>query len=397
MKTIKRLTALAAAVLCLVTAAAIAETKPQETYIGGKLSKIQWTDENGKPAAGPDGYAEVRYTYHGAEVTERYYDSEGNPYWMQGGYAGRTVTKSKGLVTEIIYLNDKAETIMNDQGYARVTMTYTSFGGMTYLRYYGPNGRKVTVPGLGYSVMETKYSGKEITSRTWLNENGNPVNNAQGYAVMKQKLNTKHQVIRTRFEHADGSSAMCEDGWSLRVIDRDAKGRVTCVSYYDTDDRPADRGLGFVKETTEYGDDTELVTRYAADGSRVPWYGDAVILRRKMNEDRVVSETWLNAQRDPTDGPMGVSTAVYSYDVTGRLETVRYQNAAGEGTLCSEGYAGYRDSRDTDGMIVTRTFLGADGKPALTSAGYSEIRYQYDEMKQLAGIRYYDLNGNPVK
>ncbi len=395
----RRLTALAAAVVCLVMfcAAAGAETTARETYSGSKLSRINWEDENGEAAAGPDGYAEVRYTYQGQDRTERYFDADGNPYTVRGGYAGKTVTTDgKGQVTSVIYLDGKGDKTLNALGYNRVRMTYTSFGGVRFVGYYGTGKSAVTVPSLGYATVTTEFSGKEATSRTWADASGNPVDNAQGYAVMRQKLNSKHQVIRTRFEHADGTPALCEDGWSLRVIDRDGKGRITAVSWYDTAEKPTDRGLGYVREETEYGDDFELVTRRAADGSLVPWYGDAVVLKRKVKDGRVVSETWMNAQRDPAEGPAGVSTTVYGYDITGRLETVRYQNAAGESALCAGGYAGYRESRDADGAVTGRTFLGVDGLPVMTIDGYSEIRYQYDEMKQVTATRYYDLNGNQV-
>ena len=64
-------------------------------------------DENGNPAAGPGGYAEVRYTYGSSTVTEYYYDAEGNPCEAAGGYYGRTVTKDgKGQVKSIEYLGE---------------------------------------------------------------------------------------------------------------------------------------------------------------------------------------------------------------------------------------------------------------------------------------------------
>ena len=61
------------------------------------------------------------------------------------------------------------------------------------------------------------------------------------------------------------------------------------------------------------------------------------------------------------------------------------------------GYAGYRDTKDEDGTTVVRTFLGTDGLATEIAGGYSEIRYQYDEMKQLSSTRYYDLNGTQVR
>jgi len=58
---------------------------------------------------------------------------------------------------------------------------------------------------------------------------------------------------------------------------------------------------------------------------------------------------------------------------------------------------GYRDTKDNDGSTVSRTFLGTDGMPVEIPAGYSEIRYFYDDMKQLSSVRYYDLNGKQIQ
>ena len=52
---------------------------------------------------------------------------------------------------------------------------------------------------------------------------------------------------------------------------------------------------------------------------------------------------------------------------------------------------------DGDGFVLSRVFLGKDGKPANTVAGYSEIRYLYDENRQVSRTEYYDVNGALIK
>ena len=93
---------------------------------------------------------------------------------------------------------------------------------------------------------------------------------------------------------------------------------------------------------------------------------------------------------------MGESPRAYEYDPDGRIETVRYQNASGENVLCSLGYAGYRETRDTDGTVVSRVYLGTDGRAMEIPGGYAEERYIYNSIKELTGTRRYDLSGNIV-
>jgi hypothetical protein len=110
----------------------------------------------------------------------------------------------------------------------------------------------------------------------------------------------------------------------------------------------------------------------------------------------VVKHSALDKDGKRMNNALGVGEILYSYDSKGAIEKVTYQDTEGKPCVCADGYAGYRDTRDADGATVKRTFLGTDGNPAETHDGYSEIRYEYDETKQLSSTRYYDLNGTEV-
>ena len=393
------LTVLAAVILCAVftIAAAGAETTLTETKEDGRVVSAVWKDGAGDTVTGPDGWAEVRYKYGRSIVAEQYYDEKGSPVAARGGYYRKTTTRDgKNRITEIAYQDAKGDLMLNSDGYARVTMTYTSFGGMTYLRYFGTEKKKVTVPSLGYAAIETEYSGKSVVSRTWVNENNVPVDNRQGYAAMKQKLNKSYQPVRTWYEHADGTPATGPDGWSSCERERDKKGRVISVKYFDASGKMTDRGAGYAWEEIRYDGNDELVTRYGMDGQVVPLSEKAVTMRYRMKNDRVAAESYLSADGGLTEGPLGVCTIAYEYDFDGRIETVRYQNASGENVLCSLGDAGYRETRDADGAVTARIYLGTDGKAMMIPGGYAEERYIYNSVKELTGTRKYDLNGNIV-
>jgi len=129
---------LALSLLAAFAGSAGAEARPLEEKKNGKTVRVTWVDEADQPAAGPEGYACVRYTYSGKSVTESYTDTEGKPCMAGGGYYGRTETRDgKNRITEIRYLDAEGGLTLNAWGYARVTFTYTGFGAIRRLSYYG--------------------------------------------------------------------------------------------------------------------------------------------------------------------------------------------------------------------------------------------------------------------
>ena len=86
MNRVRRLAAWAAAALLLLAPGirARAEVTADKTESRGRVTEINWRDENGNPAAGPEGYATVRYEYGYNKTTETYYDAEGFPYEKHG-------------------------------------------------------------------------------------------------------------------------------------------------------------------------------------------------------------------------------------------------------------------------------------------------------------------------
>lgn len=324
---------LAAAVMCLMIPGGRgrAEVTAEETRENGKVTSVTWKDENGETAAGPEGYAVIRYTYSGKDKTEeRYYDAAGNPWQTAGGYCGKIVTiDGKKRVIGIAYLDADGERTETNMGYARVAMQYTNFGAETRVFYYGLDNKLTMVPALGYAFIETEYSGKEFTSRVYKDVNKKAVDSIDGYAMVRQKLNKSHKVIRTRYEHADGTPALGPDGWSIREMERDDKNRVTKVTYYGTDGNLTDRGAGYAWQQYTYAEDTATETRYDLSGSRVPIRGTVMAVRRRMSGDLILEETYLNEAGEPMSGLYGVSRIAYEYDGDGNLTGTRYYDADG--------------------------------------------------------------------
>lgn len=391
---------IAALVMCLlIPFAAMGEAKARSTEENGKIKETVWEDENGQPAAGPDGYYSVKYTYKQNDTFEKYYGKDGKPYRVNGGYYGRRVQKDgKGNITEIEYLDADGNRTLNRQGYAMLTMSYFGFGALRSVFYYNLYKKQVVVPSLGYASIVYEYSNKTMTGRTYRDTKGNPVELNAGYAAVKMKTDKRFRLLSIRYDHANGKHATGPDGWFRCEKKRDDKGRIISVKYYDEQEQLTDRGAGYAWEGYEYeGDNTVKVTRYNLNGEAAPDSAGIATTVRVMQDDRIVKESFLDKDGKRINNSLGVGAVLYGYDLQGAIEKVTYQDTEGNAARCNGGYAGYRDTKDEDGATVTRTFLGPDGAPAETAGGYSEIRYSYDETKTLVSKKYYDLSGKQVK
>ena len=399
MKEKKLLAGITALVLCvMIPLCALGDISARSKEENGKTSETVWEDDNGQPAAGPDGYHSVRYAYdRQGNTIETYYDTEGNPFRVYGGYYGKRVLKDgKGNVTEIEFLDENGKRTLNRQGYGMITMAYFGFGAVRTVYFYGLK-RPMTVPSLGYASIVYEYSNKTMTSRTYRDEKGNPVDCADGYAAVRQKLDKKFRVLSIRYEHADGKPATGPDGWFRCVKERDDKGRLISAKYYDENEKLTDRGAGYAWEGYEYeGENTVKVTRYDLGGVPVSDNAGVVTTVREMKDDLVVKESFLDRDGNPTTNSLAVGAVLYGYDLHGSLEKVSYQDTEGNPVRCSNGYAGYIDVKNEDGITVSRTYLGTDGAAAEISGGYSEVRYVYNETGTLASTQYYDLSGKQV-
>ena len=390
---------MAALVLMLtVPFAAMGDVTSRNTEENGKIKETEWVDENGQPAAGPDGYYAVRYTYKQNDTFEKYYDAEGKPYRVSGGYYGRRVQKDgKGNITEIEYLDKDGNRTLNRQGYAMMTMSYFGFGALRSVFYFNMNKKATVVPSLGYASIVYEYSNKTMTGRTYRDVKGKPTELKDGYAAVKMKTDKRYRVLSIRYDHANGKHATGPDGWFRCEKKRDDQGRITSVKYYDENEQLTDRGAGYAWEEYTYeGENTVKVTRHDLSGAVVADSQGIATVVREMKDDKIVKESFLDKDGKRMNNAIGVGAVLYSYDLQGAIEKVTYQDTEGNTARCNGGYAGYRDTKDGDGATASRTFLGTDGAPAETNGGYSEIRYSYDEAKNLVSKRYYDLGGKQV-
>lgn len=353
-------------ILALLTSCCLAEAKLVDTMKSGKLARQTWTDENGNTINGPDGYAYTVYTYTKGQVKERWYTADDQPFRKKGGYCGQAITRGlKNRIEEIVYLDENGNPTLSDNGYARITMAYTSKGDVTRVAYYDTRNRSVMNTGLGWAVMENSYRGRTLTRTEYLDENKRPVDIPAGYAVKSVSVTKKNNIRGISYEHANGSPAACEEGWSSCEITLDKQEREIARKYYDTNGSLMEIREGLAWEETVYeSDDIYTVTGYDLSGNPVECpEGYAGLRVEKNSEGRIVRESYLDGNGNRVTDARGVAASRFTYDREGRLIKVLYEDLNGNITLNSEGIAGYEDTLDADGVLISRVNLGVDGMP----------------------------------
>ena len=111
----------------------------------GRFIKDAYYGADGQLCAGPNGYAYVEKAYDNNETKptrEAYFDINGNPYKMPGGYCILTRKYAKGGRTaEEAYYDAEGNPCLYKDGYHQIRTTYRKDGKITQRFYVGLDGK----------------------------------------------------------------------------------------------------------------------------------------------------------------------------------------------------------------------------------------------------------------
>ena len=84
------------------------------------------------------------------------------------------------------------------------------------------------------------------------------------------------------------------------------------------------------------------------------------------------------------------------YDENGNVISIRYFDAENEPVMCNAAYHEVRYTYNDRKQIIREEFYDADRIPVLNFRGFFADEREYDEDGNRSSIRYYDLQGNEV-
>ncbi len=216
------------------------------------------------------------------------------------------------------------------------------------------------------SVTKSKDDSGNITTEVYLDENGEPTLQPDGYYALKRTYNDKGQNIETTY--LDAQLNPCRNTWNYATIRRtfNAEGKKEKETFYD------ENGKRVRHLSDEYG------RRFEYD-----------------NETECTTITYLGIDDKPTRKKIGYAKVARTYWENGKIKTDLYYDVDGQPIKLSLGQYGIYREYDDFGREKQITYLDATGQPMMTSQGYATVKYMYSN--GIVAELYYDQAGQPVQ
>ena len=207
----------------------------------------------------------------------------------------------------------------------------------------------------------------QVTALTYVDENGNPQNNAQGVATVTYEYDKNDRVYRKLYFDASGKAATDDSGKAGVEREYNRRNQIIKEIWLNEAGKPLIAGGYAMRTMTYIGEDWLASEKYFDE------YGNPMI-----REDTLYSERRL------------------SYDENGNIVSEKYYDLNGQLTMSSAGYAGYERVYDENSRCISETYLNTEEKPVETEAGYCSLEKEYDESGNVITERYLDENGRKV-
>ena len=225
---------------------------------------------DGELMAGPNGYACVKYSYHANKhVRKMYYNADGSLYYNSKGICGvETVTdQGRKKVVEEYYFTGENQRGKNTDGISGMLRAYNKYNKMTMERFVDENDQPVVMERLGYCRVKNGYMRKHITSSEYLDAAGQPVLNADGYALVKYEYE-QNSLISTTYYGTDGKTPVnLAAGYAKETYERDEQDNIIRTNWYDAEGNPCPGPNGAEEERTDWaGGNKAVVSYWTADG-----------------------------------------------------------------------------------------------------------------------------------
>ena len=207
---------------------------------------------------------------------------------------------------------------------------------MKQVRYFDNDGAPFAVDGV-YGVKREYNAYANIERETWLDAEGKPARNSEGYATVRYDYDLSYSEIVERYYRyyldENGDPTVAKNGaWGIAMLYYPAT-RVHTVTYIDQNDLPVVIDEGYA--VLEYEEDVY--------GNRI-WEG-------YYDE--------IHAQTNCADGYSSVERA---FDEEGRMISERYLDRYNKLTNNKEGIAGWNGYYDAEGKLVITSRYDKDRK-----------------------------------
>ena len=329
----------------------------------GQIICVTYKDLKGELTCCKDGYAIVRQRYdqYGNKAEERYFGTDGLPVLGIGGYAAvQRIYQMKDRMLEATYYGTDDKKITIKSGYAHEKRTLDEFGNTSIVVYYGPDGERAQNAD-GYSEIRRVFnSEKKVIHQEWYDKNGIPMTiKGDQYCQMDLEYDAAGNLCGETYYDENRNPVSCNNGYDEVRNEYNGKKQIVRIVYY----------LSGV-QTTDVNGCAEIRREYNTEGFMI-WEayfgmnGEPVmhavrkyhaVERSYLDKNHILSETWFDADGNPTSANNTYCRVEYEYDEAGNKAVERY--------------------------------YGADGQPTAHSGGYDEIHQRFNEENRVERIEY---------
>nr|MCR5565576.1 hypothetical protein [Clostridiales bacterium] len=289
------------------------------------IIKTEFFDVDGRTRInGTQGYAKAEYKYDKNKniVNEKYYNLDGNPYYVNGLYNeirrtwdgkknagesfwkdGKKVSGSEGFhevryeynssnqECRTSYYGTDDQLILCGEGYAVVETEYNSNGGLMCKRYYGTDGQLMLTPGKEYAFVKTILFKDLKATNVPENKNEDEFEDITGDVLLEKKSKKEiedNSGTVVEYHGLDGKLMNISEGFASVVREKNERGMIVSEKYYDADGEPVPLPAGYACIKREYDEAGNITVEqyYGADGEKAASRDGYDEIRKEYNDKK---------------------------------------------------------------------------------------------------------------
>ncbi len=217
-----------------------------------------------------------------------------------------------------------------------------------------------------------------------------------GIPTEVRTYNDRHQVTALTYVDKDGNPINGSNGYATEKYTYDQKGWITKELFFDEAGNPAIDSDGKAGFERSYGRKGQIIQEVWLGTDEKPVEAGGYAMRKCTYNSDLKLET--EAYYDASEVPMNRTDTHYAerkllYDEKGNLAGERYFGLDGQPVTASSGYAGYDKVFDENNRLIRETYLGIDNNPVAVEDGYCTLVREYDENDNITAEYYLDEKG----
>jgi hypothetical protein len=356
----------------------------------------------GKAARDPGGTFGRGYTYSDSGQREAIVnlDEDGAPTSDYRGIAGVrwTFTARHELKTHSWHAAI-GSLALNEQGFAKLVVTWDDAQNKTGLRFLGSNGEAVIGPS-GYARGVFKHDDRG-NSIEWLysGTDDQPILRDGGYARVSRVFDEHGNHVELRFFGTDDQPILIDGGYARFSNVFDEHGNLVEQRFFGTDDQPILRDGGYARVSSVFDEHGNLVEQrfFGTDDQPILRDGGYARFSNVFDEHgNHVELRYFGTDDQPILRDGGYARFSNVFDEHGNHVEQRHFGVDDQPILIDGGYAHSTSAYDEHGNHVEQRFFGTDDQPILWDGGYARRSWTYDERGNAVEQRTFKIDGQPA-